>query len=250
VSSQPGRLYSTFGREKNGFTCGTLFVDHASGRIFNYCQFSTDSNATIASKHDLESIAREDGITIKRYHSDNGVFASKAFTESCKLSHQKITFSGVGAHHQNGVAERNIKTIAQWARANLLHASTCWPSHGSIKYWPQAVDYAVWVFNRMPSLDSGVSPMEVWSQMRSTSNELRRAHVFGCPVYVLDPDLQDGNTLPKWSARARLGMFLGFSPHHSSLVPLILNVTTGRISPQYHVVFDDKFETVPSLPEF
>jgi hypothetical protein len=29
-----------------------------------------------------------------------------------------------------------------------------------------------------------------------------------------------------------------FSPEHSSLVPLVLK-------PQYHVVFDDKFETVP-----
>ena len=43
-------------------------------------------------------------------------------------------------------------------------------------------------------------------------------------------------------------MFVGFSPLHSLLVPLVLNIHTGKISPQYHVVFDDKFETVPSLP--
>ena len=43
-------------------------------------------------------------------------------------------------------------------------------------------------------------------------------------------------------------MFVGFSPVHSSLVPLVLNVRTGKISPQYHVVFDDKFTTVNSLP--
>jgi hypothetical protein len=42
-------------------------------------------------------------------------------------------------------------------------------------------------------------------------------------------------------------MFVGFSPEHSSLVPLVLNLTTGKISPQYHVIFDDKFQTVPSL---
>ena len=71
--------------------------------------------------------------------------------------------------------------------------------------------------------------------------------MFGCPVYVLEPKLQDGKKIPKWSPRARLGMFLGFSPVHSSLVPLVLNVRTGKISPQYHVIFDDKFETVVSL---
>ena len=30
-------------------------------------------------------------------------------------------------------------------------------------------------------------------------------------------------------------------------VPLVLNPSTGHISPQYHVVFDDTFSTVPSL---
>ena len=43
-------------------------------------------------------------------------------------------------------------------------------------------------------------------------------------------------------------MSVGFSQAHSFLVPLILNVTTGKISPQYHVVFFDKFATVNSLP--
>lgn len=163
------------------------------------------------------------------------------------LRHTKsvITFSGVGAHHQNGIAERGIKTISQWARSNLLHATSHW-STATIKLWPQALDYAVWVYNRMPAINTGISPLELWTQTRNTSNELRRAHVFGCPIYVLDPALQDGNKIPKWTPRSRLGLFVGFSPHHSSLVPLVLNTTTGKISPQFHVVFDDDFNTVPS----
>ena len=44
-------------------------------------------------------------------------------------------------------------------------------------------------------------------------------------------------------------MFVGFSSVHSLLVPLVLNIKTGRISLQYHVVFDDKFATVNSLPK-
>ena len=65
---------------------------------------------------------------------------------------------------------------------------------------------------------------------------------------MLEPTLQDGQKIPKWHPRACLGMFLGFSPFHSSLVPLLLNTWTGKISRQYHVIFDDKFETVESLP--
>jgi len=248
VSKVQGRLPFTFGRERNGYTCGTLFIDHASGKIFNFCQLSNNANETLSSKSRLEAFAREESVTIKKFHTDNGIFASAAFKEDCNLKKQKLTFSGVGAHHQNGVAERNIKTISQWARASMLHAAHSWPDVASIKLWPQAVDYAVWVFNHLPNLEVGVSPNELWSRTRFPTNSLGRAHVFGCPVYVLDPKLQDGHKIPKWDPRARLGMFVGFSPLHSSLVPLVLNILTGKISPQYHVVFDDKFETVPSLP--
>jgi hypothetical protein len=41
--------------------------------------------------------------------------------------------------------------------------------------------------------------------------------------------------------------FLGFSTLHSSQVPIVMNVDTGKISPQFHVTFDDKFETVVSM---
>jgi hypothetical protein len=36
----------------------------------------------------------------------------------------------------------------------------------------------------------------------------------------------------------------GFSREHSSTVALVRNLHTEHVSPQYHVVFDDKFETV------
>ena len=71
--------------------------------------------------------------------------------------------------------------------------------------------------------------------------------MFGCPVYVLDATLQDRHKLPKWALQAHLGVFLGFSTLHSSRVPLVMNVDTGKISPQFHVIFDDKFETVLSM---
>jgi hypothetical protein len=88
-----------------------------------------------------------------------------------------------------------------------------------------------------------------WSSCQAPTKEFNRAHVFGSPVYVLDARLQDGHRIPKWSPKARLGIFLGSSTLHSSLVPLVMNVAMGKISPQYHVIFDKKFETVISLEE-
>ena len=41
-----------------------------------------------------------------------------------------------------------------------------------------------------------------------------------------------------------MGQFLGFLRCHSSTVALVRNLHTGFVSPQHHVVFDYKFETV------
>ena len=56
--------------------------------------------------------------------------------------------------------------------------------------------------------------------------------------------LQGGNHLSKWFKRARVGIYLGMPPIHARSVALVLNVQTGLVSPQFHVKFDDMFETV------
>ena len=109
-------------------------------------------------------VAREEGFKIKKYHSDNGVFAAQEFKDDYDKLDQKVDFSGVGAQHQNGVAERNIKTVAFWACANMLYVKYHWPQHTSIKLWPMAINYAVWVFNHLPQADTGLCPDEMWSK--------------------------------------------------------------------------------------
>ena len=41
-----------------------------------------------------------------------------------------------------------------------------------------------------------------------------------------------------------MGQFLGYSSEHSSQIGLVCHLKTGHISPQWHLVFDGKFETV------
>ena len=41
-----------------------------------------------------------------------------------------------------------------------------------------------------------------------------------------------------------MGQFLGFSDEHYSIVEFFRNLSTGYISLQFHLVFDDLFETV------
>lgn len=89
----------------------------------------------------------------------------------------------------------------------------------------------------------GKTPDELFTQTNSVKPPLTRFHTFGCPVFVLDSNLQDNNKIPRWNPHARQGLFLGFISHHSSSVAWVLNLQTGHISPQYHVVFDDSFTT-------
>ena len=146
-------------------------------------------------------------------------------------------------HFQNGVAEKWIRDLQDSSRYMFLHAMARWPQAISIHLWPYAFLTANDNRNVSTSMKSRISPIEKFSQVEITPT-LRHSHVFGCPVYPLTQQLQSGHSIPKWSPRARLGINLGKSPHHARSVALVLNVSTGLVSPQFHVQHDDFFETV------
>ena len=58
---------------------------------------------------------------------------------------------------------------------------------------------------------------------------------------------QHDQQLPKWNRRACLGQFVGFLDEHSSMIANVRHLTTGYFSPQFHVVFDDLFDTVSCI---
>ena len=229
------------------FHGGTIFRDAASKVIHVENQVSLGAGETVMSKLRFEEWLWEQAAArVKHYHSDNGVFTAEHFQEACRDGGQTQSFSGVGAKHQNSEAERAIQTIMYMARSFMIHSTLHWSSDGAddLALWSFAVDHAAWIYNRIPQLRSGITPLELLTGIHSDFSDLRRAHVWGCPVFVLDAKLQDGKKLPKWNRRARMGQFLGFSRSHSSLVAMVRNLHTGHVSPQYHVVFDDKFETI------
>jgi hypothetical protein len=132
------------------------------------------------------------------------------------------------------------------ARTFMVHASLHWTERGSddISLWPFAVKHSVWVYNRVPNVRSGLTPLELITRERSDYKDLLRCHVWGCQVFVLEAKLQNDQKLPKWNRRAHMGQFIGFSDEHSSLVANVRHLSTHFISPQFHLVFDDLFETV------
>ena len=235
----------------------TIFVDHYSS--FTYVHLMTEMNAatTVAAKQAFERLLHSYGVTVKSYHADNGLFDTKAFRANIQTSHQNLTFCGVNAHHQNGIAERRIKDITEGARTALLHAAHRWPQAISPALWPAALKHYVNTRNSLPSdfipaVKTGRkttrsaqfhgSPL---SKLSGTTVEpnLRDLHPFGSPVYVLADKLQAVQSHNKWADRSRVGIFLCHSPEHASNVPLVLNTQTGNVSPQFHCLYDDAFDT-------
>ena len=142
----------------------------------------------------------------------------------------------MGAHHQNEPAENAIKSISCKAHILMFHAALRWPDHHNSSLWPLAMSYAVHQHNHTPRHQDGLCPVEIWSKSKRNYSQLKNALPWNCPVYVLDPQLQDGFKIPRWEPRSRRGMFIGVSPLHASTVGLILNPNTNRLSPQYHCV--------------
>ena len=77
------------------------------------------------------------------------------------------------------------------------------------------------------------------------SETLSNCHVWCCPTYVLKAKLQNpGVNIPKWDIRSQREVNMGLSNTHSVQVGLVLNLLTGKMSPQHHVVFDDMLYNV------
>jgi hypothetical protein len=193
----------------------------------------------------LELHASQHNRYVKCYHTDNDIFSSKEFRAHCTQQKQRIHYYGVNAHHKNGIAERNIRSITERARTMLIHATIKWPDIISKNLWPFVLQLAVDLHNNTPG-PSGLTPTEIFTGIKSHTNRLD-FHPFGCPIFVLDPTLQQGHKLPHWKTCSRVGVYLGHSPLHASSIPLVLSTTTGLVSPQFHVVYNDHFTTTTCL---
>ena len=100
---------------------------------------------------------------------------------------------------------------------------------------PLIFQYDAYMYNHITSA-SNVVHSNVFHGTIIPHNKLYTFHVWGCLVYVLDPKILNSQKLTHWQPKSRCSIFLGYSPTHYSDFPLVLNLTTGNIPPQYHVV--------------
>jgi hypothetical protein len=92
-----------------------------------HLQESLTSADTVEAKEVFEAFARNMGVRIQHYHADNGRFADNDFMNTVKKQQQTISFCGVNAHFQNGIAEKRMRDLQEQARTMLLHAKSRCP---------------------------------------------------------------------------------------------------------------------------
>ncbi|KAI2489917.1 hypothetical protein MHU86_24671 [Fragilaria crotonensis] len=177
------------------YRCATIYIDHYSRLSYVHLQRQLTSEETVQGKVAFEKFCEARGVTVTHYHADNGRFADKGFVNHVTANRQSITYCGVNAHFQNGMAEKRIRDLQDQVTTMLLHAESKWPDVITANLWPYALREANETLNATPSKVTGKVANQVFSNS-DTPTMLRHYHTFGCPVYILDDNLAAEKAFP------------------------------------------------------
>ena len=146
------------------------------------------SEETLLAKKAFEAHCCNNGVKVKHYHGDNGRFADNMWLKDVEEQGQTISYCGVNAHYQNGIAEKRIRDLTERARKMLLHAKSRWPEAITVNLWPYAIRAAQDQMNLIPNDINGSCNEELFTGVE-VSSKLKQFHTFGCPVFALNNNL-------------------------------------------------------------
>ena len=174
------------------------FIDDASRKTWVYL-LQAKSQVFQCFQQFHAMVERETGKQLKCLRTDNGgEYISKEFRDYCSkygIRHEK-TVPGTPQH--NGVAERMNRTIVEKVRCMLRMAKLSKP------FWGEAVQTAVYLINRLPSVPLGFDiPERVWTGKEVSYSHLK---VFGCKAFMHVPKEQRS----KLDDRAIPCVFVGY----------------------------------------
>lgn len=154
-----------------------------------------------------------------------GEFTSSAFSEYCSNNGIRRQLIAGYTPQQNGVAERKNRTLMNMVRCMLTEKQV--PK----EFWPEAVNWAVHLLNRCPTLAvKDKTPEEAWSGLTPSVEHFR---VFGCLGHVHIPDQHR----QKLDDKSRLCVFLGVS--HESKAYRMYDPMSKKIVVSKDVVFEE-----------
>ena len=111
--TERGHLYTSMGKTTSDLmhAGGCIFVDHATGDVDVEHLLNFTTTEALKAKARYEKCMPDMGVTVQAYQADNSIFAACDFVNNIEPGLQNIKFSGVRAHHQNGIDERAIQSV-------------------------------------------------------------------------------------------------------------------------------------------
>ena len=84
----------------------TIFVDHYSRYGYIWLHRMKLSSEILEEKKNFEAHCNSVGVSVRHYHEDNARFCDNAFIQDAAKQGKTMSYCGVSAHHQNGIAEK------------------------------------------------------------------------------------------------------------------------------------------------
>ena len=196
---------------REGHRYAISFTDDCTGVTFVYFMRTKDESVQMAERFLADSAPYG---KVKCLRSDKGTeFTSHAFTDF--LIKHKIKFETSAPHspHQNGVAERNWRTLFEMARCMLIEAKL------DKSLWPYAVYTAAYTRNRCFSRRLKKTPFEALTGKRPNLANMRK---FGSECYAYNEDVRT-----KLDVKSTKGIFVGYD--RNSPAYLVYYPDSGKV---------------------
>jgi hypothetical protein len=220
----------------------SLFKDDATGYRVIYCM-AKKSETFLCFKCFVTLLEIETKLKVRTLRSDRGSeYTSKAFQDFLLQKGIKQELTAAYTPEQNGVAERDNRTIMESVRSMIYAANV------HLRFWGEAAHTAVYCLNRTATrMLHGRSPFEAWHGVRPSVSHMR---IFGADAYMFVPDELRTKLAPK----SNRGIFMGYS-QNSKAYRIWLN-DKQKIAESRNVLFDEASvtrnahtETPPQKPD-
>ena len=154
------------------------FIDEYTHMVYPY--FLTKKSDALDAWKSFRARMNNQGIKIQKFRTDNGgEYISNLFAEDLKKHGIIPEHTDAYSPHQNGVAERMNRTLAEMARCLLKDAGL------PLEFWVEAFRHAVYIRIRSSTrVLQGMTPMEALTGEKPDISHIR---LFGCLAHVFIP---------------------------------------------------------------
>ncbi len=144
-----------------------------------------------------------------------------------------------------------LSDVHTWSTLIYLWYTSTTPTHFKSFYIPDVAICTQRVSILIKLTFTKIRRPKLWGYLFQWQQGFNGSHslsVIWIAVLFLDSRLPLGIAgPPKWDPCSRLGIYVRHLPSHAGSVALVLNPRTRHVSPQFNVVFNDTFSTIPYM---